>query len=462
MQSFSSSSNFFFPRVAGRRWSLAVLTACAFIGDMSGAPSSFSPPAAPSLYELEPADAALLEEIQWRAFRFFDEQTDPDTGLTRDRAPADGGLSEKTPASIATTGFALTTWCIADSRGWLPAGEGRRRVQQTLAFVATKVPHEHGWIYHYIDAHTGVRAWHCEASTIDTALFLQGALGAREYFGDPEIAAMVDAIYARIDWRWALNGGMTLSHGWRPETGFIKVRWDRYSEMLGMYLLGIGAPAHALPADSWHAWQRRPVVNYKGRTYIQCPPLFTHQYTHAWFDFRGVHDGYADYWQNSVDATLAQREWCADMKKKFSHWSLDLWGVTASDGPRGYMPWGGPGGGIETVDGTVVPCAPGGSLPFAPRECLAALKEMRSVGGDAVWRRYGFVDAFNPETGWYSRDVIGIDVGITLIMAENLRTGRVWKDFMRAPEVNRGMQLAGFVANVKQSSHPTLRVVASR
>lgn len=442
------------------RLALALSAACFLVSGVNASPALSGEPNRAPNYPLEPGDSALLEEIQLRAFRYFDEQTDPETGLTRDRASADGGLG-KGPASIAATGFALSVWCIADQRGWLPHGEARRRVQQTLGFIVTKVPHEHGWIYHYIDAHTGARAWKSEASTIDTALFMQGALGAREYFNDPEVRGLVNVLYARIDWSWALNGGTTLSHGWRPETGFIKLRWDRYAEMLGMYLLGIGAPSHALPAETWNAWQRRPVINYKGRTYIQCAPLFTHQYSHAWFDFRGVRDGYADYWQNSVDATLAQRQWCADLKKKFPHWSLELWGVTASDGPHGYMSWGGPAGGIETVDGTVVPCAPGGSLPFAPRECLAALKEMRAVGGDPVWRRYGFVDAFNPETGWYSSDVIGIDVGITLVMAENLRTGQVWKDFMRAPEVIRAMELAGFLPKVPVTLEPG-KVVASR
>jgi hypothetical protein len=393
-------------------------------------------------YALSPSESALVEEIQQTSFRFFNEQTDPLTGLTRDRAPANGGRSDA-PASIAATGFALTTWCIADQRGWLSRTEARQRVVTTLRFVLERVPHANGWIYHFIDAKTGHRAWKCEASTIDTALFLQGALGAREYFKDAEVSTLVDAIYARIDWRWALNGGTTLSHGWHPETGFIPYRWDSYAEMLGLYLLGIGAPKNPLSNVTWHAW-RRPVVNYGGRTFIQCPPLFTHQYSHAWFDFRGLHDGYADYWQNSVDATLAHREWCADRAGDFSHWSLDLWGVTASDGPRGYRAWGGPFGAEHETDGTLVPCAPGGSLPFAPRECLAALQKMRDLGGKRVWRRYGFADAFNPQTGWVSPDVIGIDVGITLVMAENLRSGRVWSDFMRAPEVQRGLLLAGF------------------
>jgi hypothetical protein len=393
-------------------------------------------------------DRIFLEDIQRRAVLYFVEQTDPESGLTRDRAPANGGDSNY-PSSIAASGFALTSWCIADARGWMEPGEARGRALRTLRFVAENVAHEHGWFYHFIYMQTGERAWRSEASTIDTALFLQGALAAREYFDDPEIRRWVNAIYARIDWQWAMNGGTTLSHGWKPESGFIPWRWDSYSELLGLYLLGIGAPANALHPESWNAWLREPVVSYGGRTFVDCGPLFTHQYAHAWFDFRGQRDGHIDYWRNSIEATLAQREWSADQSGRFSRWSKDLWGLTASDSASGYVAWGGPGGSAAAmVDGTVVPCAPGGSLPFAPRECIAALRRMREVGGEKIWQRYGFVDAFNPQTGWASPDVIGIDVGITLLMAENLRSGLVWRMFMKAPEVRLGMWLAGFRSNV--------------
>lgn len=392
---------------------------------------------------LSPAEVAQLDELERRTFNFFIEHSDSRTGLTRDRAPANGA-SSAAPASIAASGFALTAWCIADQRGWLPAGEAQRRVQTTLRFFAEQVEHEHGWFYHYVNAATGRRMWKCEASTIDTAIFLKGALCAREYFRDATVRALVDQIYGRIDWRWALNGGSTLAHGWRPESGFIPHRWDSYAEILGLYLLGMGAPTNALPAETWHAWRRGPVVTYAGRTFIQCPPLFTHQFSHAWFDFRDQRDDYADYWQNSVDATLAQREWCADRAGDFSHWSRELWGLTASDSARGYTAWGGPFGSANQPDGTLVPCAPGGSLPFAPKECLAALRQMRAVGGERVWCRYGFVDAFNPQTGWVSPDVLAIDAGIMLVMAENLRSGLVWETFMRAPEVQRALRLAGF------------------
>jgi len=399
--------------------------------------------AAPSL--LSENDQALLEEIQKRAMLYFAEHSDQVTGLTRDRAPNREGVSSEAPASISATGFALTAWCIADSRGWLPPGYARERVRVTLRFVADHVAHERGWLYHFVDANTGRRVWRSEASTIDTALFLQGAIQAREYLNDPEVTDLVNRLYARVDWQWALNRGATLSHGWRPENGFIAHRWDAYAEHMGLYLLGIGAPSRALPVETWDAWHR-PVVRYAGRTFIQGGPLFTHQYAQAWFDFRGVRDGYADYWQNSIDATLAQRAWFGTQANRYNHLSEEVWGLTSSDSMRGYRAWGAPGRWNESSDGTLVPCAPAGSLPFAPRECLTALERMRAIGGKDVWGRYGFADAFNPGTGWISPDVIGIDVGIMMVQAENLRTGFVWETFMRAPEVQKGMRLAGFRA----------------
>ncbi|MBL9213597.1 MAG: hypothetical protein JNL92_24240 [Opitutaceae bacterium] len=418
--------------------------------------------AADPAVRLSAADTTFLDDLQRRAVRYFEEQADPLTGLVRDRAPVNGGISA-VPSSVAATGFGLSAWCVAESRGWMTRDEVLRRVRGTLRFVLAGHAQERGWYYHFVDAATGRRAWDSEASTIDTALLLKGALLAREHLRDPEVTRLVDQLYARIDWPWALNGGATLSHGWRPETGFIPHRWDSYAELLGLYLLGIGAPTGALPETAWRAWRREPWVNHAGRDFIQCGPLFTHQYAQAWFDFRGRRDGQGlDYWQNSVDATLAQREWSAAQRHRFPHWSRDFWGLTASDSAHGYQAWGTPlpGGAADDLsDGTVVPSAPGGSLPFAPTECLAALRRMKAVGGDQVWGRYGFVDAFNPETRWASPDVIGISVGITLLMAENLRSGLVWRTFMRAPEVQRGMKRAGFHEPEPRSRQPVMATV---
>jgi len=387
-------------------------------------------------------DDAFLDQIEHRAFRYFCDHTDPKTGLTLDRAPFDGSPSHA-PASIAASGFALTAWCIGADRGWLDRETAIQRVLTVLRFADRTLAQQRGWFYHFVDLHTGARVWQSEASTIDTALFLQGAILAREYLNSAEVSRLVNRLYARIDWIWALNGGQTFSHGWKPETGFLAERWDSYSELLGLYLLGIGAPANALPPDAWDAWRREPVAVYGARTYLSSPSLFTHQYPHAWFDFRGKHDRFVDYWQNSVDATLAQREWSASLTHRFSFWSHDLWGLTASDSARGYVNWGGPQGPIEWLDGTLVPSAPAGSMPFAPQECLDALRQMLAVGGARVWGRYGFADAFNPQTGWVSPDVIAIDLGITLTMVENLRSGFCWKYFMRAPETRRAFAIAG-------------------
>ena len=430
----------------------AILTLPFFLAAVLGAAPLAGSDAGP---RLSASDTAFVDDLQRRAVRYFVEQTDPSTGLVRDRAPVNGGPSTA-PSSVAATGFGLSAWCVAESRGWMSRDEVLRRVRGTLRFVLESHAQERGWYYHFVDVATGRRVWESEASTIDTALLLKGALLAREHLRDPEVTRLVNQLYARIDWRWALDGGSTMTHGWRPETGFISHRWDSYAELLGLYLLGIGASTGALPETTWQAWTRDPRVPFAGRTFIQCGPLFTHQYAHAWFEFRGRRDGQAiDYWQNSVDATLAQREWSAAQQSRFPHWSLDFWGLTASDSARGYVAWGTPVPGREgddLSDGTVVPSAPGGSLPFAPAECLAALRGMKVAGGERVWGRYGFVDAFNLETQWASPDVIGISVGVTLLMAENLRSGSVWRTFMRAPEVQRGMKRVGFSETAKPLS----------
>jgi hypothetical protein len=232
--------------------------------------------------------------------------------------------------------------------------------------------------------------------------------------------------------------------GWKPENGFLKARWDQFNEGPLIYLLGLGSKTHPLPATSWHAWRRAPVIDYAGLSFMQCPPLFTQQYVQGWFDLRDERDDYADYFRNSQLATLAQRQWCIDeLSKRFKTYAPDQWGISASDGPHGYQAWGGPPAQGD-IDGSLVPCAAGGSLVFEPRLCLDTLKAMRERFGEKAYRKYGFVDAFNPATGWYNVDVLGIDVGPAVLMAENCRSGFVWKTFMSSPEAQAALKAAGF------------------
>jgi hypothetical protein len=215
--------------------------------------------------------------------------------------------------------------------------------------------------------------------------------------------------------------------------------------MMMMYLLGLGSASHPLPADTWNAWKRTSFT-YDGIKYIgSFAPLFVHQYSQAWFDFRGKRDKFADYFLNSVIATEVHRRFCLDLSKQFPDYSNELWGITASDSQHGYEVWGGPPL-TGPIDGTVVPCATGGSLPFMPQATLLVLRTIKNRYGAGTWSRYGFVDAFNPLKNWYDSDVVGIDTGITMVMAENARTAFVWETFMRNPEALRGMERAGVKA----------------
>jgi hypothetical protein len=398
----------------------------------------------PTKYRFTRDEDEFLEEVQEASFRFFWEEVNPYTGLVKDRSQADGP-DQRNAASIAATGFGLTALCIADHRGWQDRKKIVTRVRDTLKFVSTRAPQEHGFFCHFLNMQNGERVFQSEVSSIDTAIFLCGVLTCRSYFDDQEIKDLAGTLYERTDWGWLLRGEKTLSMGWTPEKGFIKTRWSSYSELMMIYLLGLGSAAHPLPPDSWDAWTR-PNFEFNGIHYIGAhAPLFVHQYSHAWFDFRGKRDKYADYFTNSVIATKVHKLWCLELGQQFPDYSEDLWGISASDSAHGYTAWGGPPA-MGRIDGSIVPCAAGGSLPFLPEEALHVLQAIREKFSKRAWRKYGFVDAFNPLTNWSSPDVLGIDAGITLVMAENARTGFVWEQFMKNEEVRRGMAKAGFHA----------------
>lgn len=418
---------------------MTVLSRRAFVG---GLPLALS--AAAAGRRLTKEEDQFLEDLSHRSFLFFWEQADPKTGLVRDRALADSGTPDRRAwASSAATGFGLTGLSIAAERGWISRADARERTLATLRFYAEQSYQEHGWFYHFVDSATGARRATNEVSTIDTALLVAGMVTAQEYFNkDADIVRLARLIWDRIDFQWMLNGDSTLlSMHWKPEDGFSKNHWDHHCELGIMYLLGIASATHPLPVESWYAW-RRPTVTYAGHTYISgAPPLFVHQYSQAWIDFRNRPEKRppaTNWFTNSVEATLAHRQFCIDLKEKFPGYSENVWGITASDSARGYVAWGGPPA-TRQIDGSVVPCAAGGSLMLAPEVSVPALMEMRRTFGDRIYQRYGFVDAFHPTNGWTNKDVIGIDVGITLLSAENLRTGKVWNWFMRNRQIRRAM-----------------------
>lgn len=406
-----------------------------------------------------PSEAeAFLDDLQRRAFRFFWEQTDSETGIVRGAAHADGSYflpRDKQNGSNMVTGFGLAALCIAAERGWVDRKLARDRAARTLATCANHTPDVRGWSYHWVnllngrrDGPIGVHAGGSEISSVDQAFLLAGALTVREYFrGDAEISRLANSLYARVDFPWMLAPGtLQLSHGWMPGRGFFHSNWSQYSEATLLYLLAIASPTHPIPPQAWYAWQRNR-TDYGPFHFVGDQPLFTYQYSHAFVDYRGRReaDGRGiDWFANSVTGTRAHRQFCLDLAGEFHDYSPDLWGITTSASDRGYVSWGGPPR-EGPIDGTVVPCAPGGSLMFAPDICLPALLRMRERFGDRIYHRYGFADAFNPLTGWVSKIVQGLDVGITLLAAENLRTGNLWRWFMLAPEIQRALALARIV-----------------
>jgi hypothetical protein len=413
------------------------------------------------------ADRAFIEELEHRSFEYFWEQADHGTGLVLDRARVDGGRAKgpsRDIASIAATGFGLTAICIGAEHGWISKEEAAERVRVTLRFFADKATSEHGWFYHWMDVSTGDRKWDSETSSIDTALLVAGVLTAGRYFSDdPEIVQLAGDIYSRVDFQWMLAGDpLLLSHGWRKDKGFIKNRWDTYSELGMLYVLAIGSPTHAIPAESWYAWQR-PFYQYGSYDFVSGGPLFTHQYSQAWIDFRNRRDrGFVDFFLNSINATRSNEQYCFNLNLP-NTFGNNIWGITASDGPKGYRIYGEIKA-FDPVDGTVAPAAAGGSLMFTPDISIPALKAIQKRYGDRVFGRYGFVDGYNPTLNWFDTDVVGIDVGITLLSAENLLTGNVWRWFMANDAPAHAMDLIGFseppgkeAPPVKEVKKPALR-----
>jgi hypothetical protein len=392
---------------------------------------------------LSASDSALLLDLERAMLLFFWEQADPKTGLIRQKAGSDG---EKVTdhSSVAVVGFGLASLCIADHRKFLPSDQVEQRVLATLRTLCNAGENAHGFFYHYLEVETGKRAGNAEAGIGDMALCLGGVLTARQYFAkNKEIQDLATKIYERVDWNWMMDGGENFRLAWRPEKGFSKARWGAYSAVILGTLLGLGSPTHPLPASTWDAIKRPIYKDYEFR-YIGSPsPLFVHQYPQGYFDLRTKRDKYANYFQNSMIATQVHKQWCESLKPKYPYFGADMWGITASNSEHGYAVWGGPPE-RGPVDGTLVPCAAGGSIPFLPHETVSTLRNMKEKYGAKVWKRYGFVDAFNPSTNWFSPLVLGIDVGITMLMAENALSGFVWDTFMKNPEAQKALDRAGF------------------
>ena len=422
-----------------------------------------------------PAGDAALEMIQRQSFAYFLHETNPDNGLVLDKTAADW------PASIAATGLALAAYPVGVERGFMTRAAATKRTLSTLRFfwnshqgTEPDATGYKGFYYHFLDMHTGRRAWQCELSTIDSAMLIAGALTAGIYFDadtrdEREIRDIADGLYRRADWQWAQNDAATVTHGWTPEGGFLSYRWEGYDEALLLYILALGAPLYPLPESAYTAW----TATYRwescyGFDYLYAGPLFIHQLSHIWIDFRGIQDSFMrsrgiDYFENSRRATYVQRQYSIDNPLGFVHYDGCCWGLTASDGPgpatmklagieRQFFDYVARGVPYGPDDGTLAPWALAASLPFAPEIVLPALDYC--VHDLALTRsnRYGFKSSFNPTFpapsahghGWVSPWHFGLNEGPTVLMVENHRTGFLWGLMRQCHYILEGLRRAGF------------------
>ena len=367
----------------------------------------------------------FLDKVEHDTFKYFLHTMNSETGLVKDNS------KPRSPCNVAGIGFFLSALCIGQERGWIAPDEARKTTHQILSFIYDQMEHKNGFLYHFVSTKTGQRVWNSEISSIDTALFLAGALSAGEYFGG-EIQTLAHKLFDRVDWEWMMNKSDFLCMGWTPEQKFLRSYWDRYSELMILYALAIGSETHPIPERSWNRW-RRDRKTYKDYTIVYCGTgsLFTYQYSHGWMDFRYINDPKTDWWKNSLDATQANREFCINTTGEYKSFGENSWGITACLGPRGYKPYGAEPGYYPEYDGTVAPCAAAGSIVFTPSESIQALKHMYDTYGSKLYGKYGFKDAYNLDENWFADQSITINQGIMLVMIENYRSGLIWKLFMK-------------------------------
>jgi hypothetical protein len=420
---------------------------------------------------------AVLDSTQYGAFRYFWYQANASNGMVRDRSQSGS------PCSIAAVGFGLSAICTGIDHGWVTRAAGQARVLTTLntfwtlpqgASIQGTIGYK-GFFYHFLHMSDGLRQWEwsTELSTIDTALLLAGILDCKQYFntsdpGDVQIRALADQIYQRVDWEWIRNpSNNAIRHGWLPNGGtgtFLSYDWIGYSEAMILNILALGSPTHPVPAATWTAWTSGYPPNWQtqyGQTYLTFPPLFGHQYSHCWIDFRDKKDLYMqgkgiDYFENSRRATLAQQAYCIANPGAKVGYGANQWGLTAGDGPGGYNARGAPP--AQNDDGTIAPTAVAGSLPFAPEICGPTLQHLYDTY-PLLWGPFGFRDGFNltignPSPPWYDPDYLGIDQGPIVMMIENYRTGAIWNRFMQNIDVQHGMTAAGFMSPVGVGQPP--------
>jgi hypothetical protein len=404
-------------------------------------------------------DENFLDLVQRTAFDYLWYETNPMNGLVKDRS------SNLSVSSIAAVGFGLSALPVGIDRGWISREAGRTRVLTTLEFLwgSPQGPEADaagykGFYFHFLDMQTGRRAGDAELSTIDTALLLTGVLHVQQYFdqddtSEAQIRALADNLYRRVDWSWMQVRSARVCHGWTPEAGFLPYDWGGYNEAMILYLLALGSPTFPISPDAWTAWTSSYAwQTHYGLGFVVFPPLFGHQYSHVWVDFRGIQDSYMrdkglDYFENSRRATLANRAYAIANPLGWVDYGENVWGLTASDIPASYRARGAPP--AESDDGTITPTAAGGSFAFTPHESLAALRHMYAAYRTQIWGPYGFKDAFNPSEKWFAADYLGIDQGPIVLMIENYRTGRIWQVFMRHPAIQHGLARAGFMPRIE-------------
>jgi len=404
----------------------------------------------------EATEEQLLDLVERSAFGFFWNEANPANGLIKDRCYAFGS-DQRRVASIASVGFGLSAICVADKRGWIPHESAYERVLTTLKFFRNSAQKYNGFYFHYYEMDTGAPVYGTEISSIDTGLLLMGVLTVRQYFPNTEVETIAKELLEEANWTWMSNGGRYLSMAWYPGGRFSPAEWKDYNEGILLYFLGTASPTYPLPVTAWDGISRES-FKYKERQFTVAAGencLFEHQYPQVWLDLNGwVDKKKFDYFINSTEATQANYESCMENASKYKAFAEGFWGLTACDGPSGYVVNGAPYG---ACDGTVAPTASLGSIPFAPKLAMDQMKKYFEHK-NRIWGKYGLVDSFNMDKDWFASAYLGIDEGPILLMIENYRTGMIWELVAGDPMIQAAYKKMG----LERGSIPTASIATNQ
>lgn len=404
------------------------------------------------------SDDELLTLVQKQTFKYFWDFAHPVSGLTRERNNS-LRLPNNGVVTFGGSGFGVMAIIVGIEREFITREEGAESMLKILNFLNKDAQHYHGIWPHWMNGSTGETVSFSRkddgADLVETSFMFEGLLAAHQYFTketkeEKQIRGLINKLWREAEWNFfTKNGEDVLYWHWSPNNGWaINMPVKGYNECLITYVLAASSPTYPIKESVYHnGWTNSKTFKngekYYGITLPLGPkfggPLFFTHYSFMGLDPRGLTDQYADYWEQMVNHTLINRQYCIENPNKYVGYGNNCWGLTASDSDTGYSAHS------PTNDrGVITPSAAVSAIAYTPKYSMEAIRYFYEELGDKLWGQYGFKDAFNLSKNWFAESYLGIDQGPIIVMIENYRTQLIWELFMSHPDIKQGLKRLGF------------------